>query len=1206
MSLDALQILDLDTELKTLTSIQEPFTSIAWSVKGRQFVVGKQDGTLQQYAPDGSPKATVPLPDGLKGQGAYRATSISWIENDVFLVTYGKQGDDPEHQHHLIHRQPKSNPPRFSFVQFQDVMGPWGMMDRRGDFRHTAHIKGWGDEVKHLVFLSTPPSADIACLYTDSLGDAQTPEWKVALLDETARPAVPMNDENEDTTCLGLEVDLTSSMPIKQEAEGGVAQPDLPPAPRLMEYTNDGVVVVYDILNSKTPQYPGMVTPQDLLQAQTVDPAAATATSTIAAEGVQAQVPAPSKSKLGTSAFGSGTPTSGSKPAFGFGQATTKLPTFGGGFGGSSSGVGATKPTVAFGSSSAFGSPAASGASTPKTETVAPTSTSAFGKSAFGSASPAFGSSAFGSSTPSAPTTSLASAFGGAKSPAFGSTAFGQSGSGSAFGASSAFGPGGAFGSPKTASTPESDKAKPAPEEPKKSAFGSTSAFGSSSPFGSSSAFGQKPSTDALATPAKAQPSPFGGASAFGAKTPVDGSTKLEEPKTPAFGSSPFAASTPGQPATFGAKSASFGFGSLSKSPASSPTTDTKPAFGTTAFGSASASKPAFGSSSFGSSTSGSPAPVKSAFGTSAFGSSSGFAPKSTQELPKVSAFGQSSAFGAFGAPKPSPLGQSTSSVSTPGPEKKTDAFSFGSFGLGDKKDEGKTLDAPKESPEPVGFSLGDLDDGLTEVQNKVPLPTPIDDKKEEPTFTETVQAESADVVKGEDAEENEQVSPAAETSPSEDAAQDVVVPDMVEESKVDVETPTPAPSAPKAQTALGFGRPPSQPSSSFSFTKPAVKDEQSSETLPAQPSSSTSSSFSGEVIKPADVPPLENEEADQKSEASSSAQHDEQEYDAYVDTDEGELVEHSDEEEYEEGDEDDQDDSYGDYDDDEEDEEGTEEDERRAPSPAKRQRSNQQDEVKPQSQVQPTADLGHARTLSGTHVREVAQEWETKAKRPDVAPPSFFQSISKASTPASQQRDGSSPVAPPPSLPEPSTPTIPTIQPATLTDTPVRPNARQVNNPSVTPASGLAAQFALVYKEVEKQLQEVCYEPDRLCVRKPDRLHSLVPAQLRMQAEENAAYHVALSTAPTEIPSREDIALAEFWYFGALDTLASYTKEIAREASEARQQGSELNEGIKDMVAGLHKSRSRKATSDTKGHTRTDLTRTTQFDSDLMTVRDI
>lgn len=76
------------------------------------------------------------------------------------------------------------------------------------------------------------------------------------------------------------------------------------------------------------------------------------------------------------------------------------------------------------------------------------------------------------------------------------------------------------------------------------------------------------------------------------------------------------------------------------------------------------------------------------------------------------------------------------------------------------------------------------------------------------------------------------------------------------------------------------------------------------------------------------------------------------------------------------------------------------------------------------------------------------------------------------------------------------------------------------------------------------------------------------------MQAEENAAYHVALSHPPTQIPSRDDIATAEFWYFGALDTLATYTTEIAKQASEARQQGAGLTQGIKDMVVGLHKSK--------------------------------
>lgn len=1110
LSLDALQILDLDTQLKTLTSIKEAFTCIAWSVKGRQFVIGKQDGTLQQYAPDGSPKASVPLPDGLREQGlgpgtGYRATSISWIENDVFLVTYGREGDDPEHRHYLIHRQPKSDPSRFTFVQFQDIMGPWGMMDRRGDFRHTAHIKGWGDELKHLVFLSTPPSADIAVLYTDTLGDGQqAPEWKVALLDETARPAVPMNEENEDTTCLGLEVDLTSTTLIKQEPEGGESRPDLPAAPRLMEYTNDGVVVIYDILNGKRPEFPGMVKPGDLSKAESSTSGSAQHSANVAGE-----VPAPAvKSKLGASAFG--TPESsgnaGSKPAFGFGQAPTKLPAFGAGFGGSGSAFGSTKPsTPAFGSGSAFGSQsqggsgastpapafgssgfggagAGSGSTTPAFGSTTPafgSTTPAFGSKtpAFGSTTPAFGSSAFGSSTPST-TASAGPAFGAAKS-AFGSTAFGQPSSGSAFGASSAFGQGGAFGSQKTTSTDDEEHAKGTSEQPKKSAFGSTStsAFGSSTAFGSSSAFGQTPTTGTTETSTKpsSSSSPFG-ANPFGTKTPAETTGNAGASKPPAFGSSPFAASSPGQPNTFGGKSTSFGFGSLSKSPASSPTTDTKPAFGST-----SVSKPAFGASSFGSST-GSPASSKNAFGSSAFGSPSGFAPKSTQELPKPSAFGQSAAFGGFAAAKPSPLSQSASSSATPAKEKKTDAFSFGGFGLEDKKEDEKKVEVKeeaKESPEVTGFSLGDLDNGLDEVQNKAPLSTPIDEKKEEETPGKT--EESATVTKAKPAPE------AALKSSSEDDVQEVAVPKEIEDSKDEVETPTPAPSVPKAQTALGFGRPPSQPGNTFSFAKPTdqpsatfsfakspAQDKQPSSEIPAHPSSSTSSSFSGEIIKKTDIPPLDGPEDDQQSDGGSVEQDDEQVYDedeVYSDEEDGELVEQEDEDDYEQHDEDDNEESLDDYD--EDDEEATEEDERRPASPAKRQRMTSEGEAKPEHSGK--TNFGHARTPSGTHVREAAQEWENKTKRADIAPPSFFQSVGKPHSPASQRNETSSPVAPPQSLPEPGTPTIPAIR-ATLSDTPVRPNARQVTKAAVSPASGLAAQFALVYNEVEKQLHEVGY----------------------------------------------------------------------------------------------------------------------------------
>lgn len=432
-------------------------------------------------------------------------------------------------------------------------------------------------------------------------------------------------------------------------------------------------------------------------------------------------------------------------------------------------------------------------------------------------------------------------------------------------------------------------------------------------------------------------------------------------------------------------------------------------------------------------------------------------------------------------------MSQSTNSTTTPAPKKKADAFSFGNLGLSDKtedeklpvkKEDEKESVVPDDLKEVTGFSLGELDDGLKEAENQAPVEASPEVKVEEPTVTQDVHAETVDVPKEGEVKREENESVAKETTPaeSEDEVQEVAIAEEVEESKAEVETPTPAPSVPKGQTALGFGRPPSQPSTSFSFAKPPAKEEQPSETAPAQPSSSTSSDFSGEIIKTADIPPVADQEAEQTSDADSSEHLDEQEYDedeVYSEDEDGELVEQEDDGEYERGDEDDEGDSYGDYDEDEE--EATEDDERRPSSPAKRQRQTEQTEPERLPQAEHKSGLGHARTPSGTHVREVTQQWEDRAKNPAVAPPSFFQSNGKPHSPASQQQGGSSPMAPPPSLPEPTTPTIPTIQPATLTDTPVRPSGRQVNKASVTPASGLAAQFTLVYNEVEKQLQEVC-----------------------------------------------------------------------------------------------------------------------------------
>lgn len=677
---------------------------VAWSPKGKQFVLGKSNGAIEQYTPEGEKKAEIPLPTALAAEGGYSPVFIGWLENDLLLVTYNTQvGSTSEpvndQKQYLVHRQSKASPPVFSFTLFEDILPAWGL-ERSGNFRNIAHIRNWGARLRHLTFLSSAPAIDVAILQGNSTtAPTEPPMWDVIRPDESARPGVPMQEEpkegsaSDDTTVLGLAVDLTSQSPIQQEMEGGESQPDLPPAPRLLEYTSDGVLVVYNVINLRDGPYECMVKPQDILtsslEMQLVAPKTTTTSQSAfasAAGSPFASAPAPAKPSFGggatsipsvSSGFGGANPfANGTKAAIG-------APAFGSNsFGVAASSPGINKP--AFGAL-AFGQPTTPGVPAP--------TKSAFGTAAFGSPAPA---------TPATPAqqTNPTSAFGG--STAFGQSAFGSSttpkaafGS-SAFGAASPFGAS-VFGKPQQSSpafgfgtvstSSEKPTAKPA------SAFGATSAFGSSSPFGATPAFGQTSmkadddansqtsNSDASKPKSSASPFSLGG---FGDMLNDDSEDTQEKAELPAPAESTTKPTSsfikPAQSGSFFAKVAhsSPSFtppATVAESPKAPSSSGVqfgqssgfgvpKPAFGTSAFGSA----PAFGASAFGVANPATTTPVKEPPEPKPIQATGGFAGFFTpSKSTSGTAFPSSGGFSAFGAAKAAPFGGSPSMKETEG-----------------------------------------------------------------------------------------------------------------------------------------------------------------------------------------------------------------------------------------------------------------------------------------------------------------------------------------------------------------------------------------------------------------------------------------------------------------------------------------------------------------------------------------------------------
>lgn len=476
---------------------------------------------------------------------------------------------DPIEQY-VIRRQKSS----FRFTKFYDPLNGMGYPSRSEVFRYFAGLGAWGAESKHLAFIISGAATDIAVLNgrPDEGG-----KWEVLFLDGSERGTMPVANPKagrDNTSPLGLAFDFTSKDTVQQSTDGTL--PDLAPVPRLLAYSQEGVIISFDVRNPNAGPYPGMITARDISSAGAP------------AEDAMDTVVEPSPAPIST--------PSASKPAA-FGSASGSI-TFGqssfgsskpGAFGASAFGA-SSKPST-FGASPAFGQTSAPGAAAGSSGPSA-----AFGQSAFGtSAKPsAFGASAFG--------TSAASAFGQSSAPA------------ESTGSSAAASPASAFGA-----------AKPA--------FGG---FGQQT--GQSTAFGQSAFRSSTATPAFGQsssPSAFGGKSVFG-QSAFGQTNKPASPASSAFGTptTPSAFGQSGKPAStasaFGASSTPSSFGQPNKPASAAPSafdtsTSTTPAF--TGFG----PKPSGGSSfGFGQSAFG-PKPEEekkgpSAFGQSAFGGANGSA----------------------------------------------------------------------------------------------------------------------------------------------------------------------------------------------------------------------------------------------------------------------------------------------------------------------------------------------------------------------------------------------------------------------------------------------------------------------------------------------------------------------------------------------------------------------------------------------------
>ncbi|KPM40964.1 Nucleoporin [Neonectria ditissima] len=393
---------------------------VSWSSKGKQLCAGLADGTIHQMTPEGEAKAEIPKPPNM---GDYHVSTLTWLENNLWLSIHTTNNETPPTSiYHIINRQPPSS---FTFQKLTDPVEPFG--SEKTPHHSILRLRDFPPAVQDLLIVSSTAATEMgvlsrskAPLASDKPADSITGVFTTTeFLDDTKRPTLPMTDSMDDSTPVGVALDLSSKDKVYKPIPSDVELEESPgPLPGFWVLTHEGVLcswwVVYNDSIKQGSAYPGLVAADGSGSAS----APALAPAPAAAAPSASPFSNPGASAFGSavnapSAFGASSQLGQKASPWGGAGSTTSTPSTGGAAFGSSTFGAPTPAAPAFGQTSAIGfgqsSPLRAKQSPWGTPSTAAGAAPAFGKSGFASFAKndnnqsAFGSAASTSSPSAAP-----------------------------------------------------------------------------------------------------------------------------------------------------------------------------------------------------------------------------------------------------------------------------------------------------------------------------------------------------------------------------------------------------------------------------------------------------------------------------------------------------------------------------------------------------------------------------------------------------------------------------------------------------------------------------------------------------------------------------------------------------------------------------------------------------------------------------------
>ncbi|RDA92867.1 hypothetical protein CP533_2851 [Ophiocordyceps camponoti-saundersi (nom. inval.)] len=371
--------------------LRSQVSCISWSAKGKQLCAGLADGTIHQMTPDGEAKAEIPKPPSLAGD--YHVSSLTWLENNLFLAIYTTTNlSPPSSTYNIITREP---PAAFVFQKLTDPVEPFNL--EQAPHHSILRLREFPPDIQDLLIVASTASTDIGLLSRSRapLATNRDPNpitgvfTTTELLDDNKRPILPMTDSMDGSTPVGVALDLSSRDKVCKPIPSDEELEESPgPLPGLWVLTHEGVlcswwVVYIDSIKQGT-TFPGLGAAEGITATPSKQAAQTASSSLFSSLGQGA-----------SSAFGS---TAAAGPAFGASSQLGQKPSP---WGSAAPMASSSAGGPVFGSSS-FGASAASGSTFGKPSAIG------FGKSTQlgmrespwandgASASP-FGSSAFSS-----------------------------------------------------------------------------------------------------------------------------------------------------------------------------------------------------------------------------------------------------------------------------------------------------------------------------------------------------------------------------------------------------------------------------------------------------------------------------------------------------------------------------------------------------------------------------------------------------------------------------------------------------------------------------------------------------------------------------------------------------------------------------------------------------------------------------------------